>query len=121
MTFSPKGLYIRRIRFKTERDTYTLAGGTWTPRYFDFANHAASQGRQLSPPVPKWRTRPASGFSSDPMVLQLGIIIFSSNTDTVWDLPDPWTPHMIAENGAFYEIQLPNSMTTKIGHQNPLC
>lgn len=112
---------MRRIRFKTERDTYTLAGGTWTPRYFDLANQAASQGRQLSPPVPKWSTRPASGFSSDPMVLQLGIIMFSNNTDTVWDLPDPWTPHIIAENGAFYGIQLFGLITTKIRIQNLPC
>jgi len=92
---------MRRIRFKTDRDTYTLTGGTGTPWYFGFANHAASQGRQLSPPVPKWRTRPESGFSSGPSGLKFGIIISSNITDMVWDFPDPGTPHMIAENGAF--------------------
>jgi hypothetical protein len=101
VTFSPTGAYMRRIRFKTERDTYTLTRGACTPWYFGFANHAASQGRPLSPPVPKWRTRPPSGFSSDPSGLQFGIIMFSNNTDTVCDFPDPWTPHTIAENGAF--------------------
>ena len=30
------------------------------------------------------------------------MIIFSNNTDTVWDFPEPWTPHTIAENGAFW-------------------
>ena len=83
ITFSPKGAYMRRIRFKAELDTYTLTEGTSKPTYFGFANHAASQGRLLSPPVPKWRTRPARGFSSDPSGLQFGIIIFSNRTDMV--------------------------------------
>ena len=29
--------------------------------------------------------------------------MFSSNTLTVWDFPDPCTPQTSAENGAFYD------------------
>ena len=56
----------------------------------------------VDPPSPKWRTRPLRALCETPMALQPETSMFSSRTETVCDFPDPWTPHTMAENGAFY-------------------
>lgn len=98
----PSGAYTMRIVFSDERDTNTRTGGVRTPWKVGTPTHAASHGRDAGPPSPKCRTSPQSGFVSPPMGVQDGINIFSSRTDTVCDLPEPCTPHTIAEKGAFW-------------------
>ena len=39
------------------------------------------------------------------MASQPVMSIFSNSTETECDFPEPCTPHMIAENGAFYRFK----------------
>ena len=100
--FPPKCSYTLFMRLNDEGATYTRTSGGCALSITDFETYAASHGAAHAPVSPTWRTRPDNGFTSRPSAAQPVTNIFSKITDTVWDLPDPCTPHTRAEKGEFY-------------------
>lgn len=95
--------YTRRILVREERETNTLIlGGHALAMLLSSPRKAASHGRELEPPSPKWSTRPLKVLYETPIASQPETSMFSSKTETVCDLPEPWTPQTMTENGAFY-------------------
>ena len=102
--FGPIFLYTIFIVFNEDGDTYTFISGTCEDATLGMPIHAASLGLEWGPPSLKWRTSPHKGFWSEPIRLSCGINMLSNMAATVWDFPDPCTPHTSVDNGAFYVI-----------------